>query len=1012
MRYIAALHSTYLRRSSKENSPVASLQSHRLQVGGRIDREQRLNFQFNGRQYQGYAGDTLASALLANGKRVVGRSFKFHRPRGILSAGVEECNALLKLGKGAYEEPNVRATLQPLYEGLYAQSQNCWPSVEHDFAACLDLLSDLWPAGFYNKTFMWPNWHCYESLVRKAAGLGTLPPADDADYYTQQNAHCDVLVCGAGPAGLSAALAASTCGARVIIVDEEIGGSLLWRSGYINEKSSESWLNSSIAKLENDTNVRLLCSARAVGFFDHNVLMVSERLQHQHNAGPNPRERLWKIRAKQVVLATGAIEQPLMFPNNDRPGIMLASAVSQYANRYAVATGKSVVIATNNDSAYQTAFDLDDAGVAVQGIIDCRSETAAPHIKQIETRGIPVFPCCLPMNTHGRHGINSVDVVHLDNTQRLHTRLQCDSLAMSGGWQPAVHLFSQAKGKLRYDANHTAFLPDRFPVNVQVVGAAKGNLSLAAALNEGYQAGLQASGELGYKVPANNDAPFSCQDQNKSFYPERATIDYKPEQQWVDFQHDVTLRDIQMAARENYISIEHLKRFTTTGMSVDQGKTSNINALTALAECTNKEIEQVGTTTFRPFYMPVTLGAIAGRRRDDHYAPIQRSPMYRCHEALGAEFHDYGHWRRPAAYPRQGETLFDAMQREALAVRQSLGIFDGSSLGKIEVRGQDAAEFLNRFYINNVHSLNIGRARYGLMLNENGIVVDDGVFVRISKEHFLVHTTSGNANYIFHCMEEWQQREWPELDVLISQATSQWANVTLSGPRSRDVLNKIGVSIDLQAENFPHMHYREGELGEGIPVRILRASFTGEMGYEINVPASYGVALWNNLLAAGESVNITPYGIESLMTLRTEKGYLHVGVDTDGTTNALDLGWGGAIAKKSADFIGKRSLSRPNDVRAGRSQLVGISANNAQAPIIVGTHIINQNDRQTPAQSQGYVTSACYSPHLKRWIGLALVKNGRERKGEDINLFHYDSVQGGNIVDPVFFDPEGERLHA
>ena len=955
-----------------------SKQSARLSKGGHINRQKPLNFTFNGQLYQGYEGDTLASALLANGVHLVGRGMKFHRPRGILSAGPEEPNALVKLGQGGREEPNARATTQPLYEGLVAASQNCWPSVKWDLGAVLDFCSSLWPAGFYNKTFIWPSWHWYETFVRRAAGLGTLPTQDDPDTYSHRHAHCDYLICGGGLAGLEAALDKADTGLRVMLVEQSAdwGGSQLRSHDY-----------EAIAKVENllsalraMANVTLLNSATAVGFFDHNMVSVVEKLCSHHLEHSGPRERLWKIRATEVILATGAIEQPVVFPNNDRPGIMLASAVGQYLNRYGVACGHNVAIVTNNDSAYQTAFDLHAAGIKVAAVIDSRSQSSTTISQQAEALDIRVLFNAIPLNSVGRKRIRAVQVADCSTGKPL-TQLgkqgliACDCLAVAGGWQPAVHLFSQARGKLRYDEKQAAFVPDRYPENVRVVGRA-----------------LAGDYEVKRFIPA-----------------------FKPAKQWLDFQHDVTLQDIDIAVQEDYVSVEHLKRYTTTGMSVDQGKTSNINALTALAERTGKAIADVGTTTFRPFYMPVTLGTIAGRRRGALYAPTRQTPMHPLLKQAGAEFWDYGHWQRPAAYPQAQETLHAAMQREALAVRHSVGIYDGSPLGKIEVRGPDAAEFLNRFYINNVHSLKPGKARYGMMLDEKGIVIDDGIFVRLNDTDFLVHTTSGNAERILAWMEEWQQCEWPDLNVLISSVTTQWANATISGPNSRKVLEQLDSDIDLSNEHFSHMSFREGLFrnsdGDDVPVRIMRASFTGEMGYEINVPASYGAALWQQLMEAGKAFDITPYGVESLMILRSEKGYLHVGADTDGRTIPDDIGWGGPIKNKQADFIGKRSLLLPEHQRQDRFQYVGIEPVDGQQELVMGSHIINSDIQSAPAESQGYVTSAFYSPNLKRWIALGLIKSGQARMGESINIFHRGNSRPAKIVAPLFFDQDGGRLH-
>lgn len=989
-------------------------QPFRLPSGGQVDRNRPLTFRFDGRLLHGFDGDTLASALLANGVRLVGRSLKFHRPRGILSAGVEEPNALMRIGEGAYAEPNVRATLQPLYEGLIATSQNCWPSLRHDFGAFFDLTSGLWPAGFYNKTFMWPNWHWYEGAIRRAAGLGRLPEGQDPDRYVHQNAHCDILICGGGPAGLAAALTAAHSRARVILVEQgqELGGSLLECGAEIDAKRNGDWLLEARARLNELDNVRILRNTMLSGFFDHNSLLATERLHSSHGPISGPRERLWILRAREVVLATGAIEQPLLFPNNDRPGVMLATAVAHYARRYAVAAGHQVVVATNNDSAYAATRRLFDAGVKVVALLDSRQQPDPSLLRQMWDRKIDVYQSCIPVDTSGRQGIRHVTVAKHDTAsprERIVARLPCDCLAMAGGWQPTVHLFSQARGTLRYDPDLGAFYPGKAPAHVQLAGAVNGAFDVNQAIDEGHRAGLAAANAVGLRSNPYNMAPISGA-HAYPVRPERVTVERNPHCQWVDFQHDVTLRDVDIAVRENYVSVEHLKRYTTTGMSVDQGKTSNLNALIALAERTKRHPSQVGTTTFRPFYMPVTLGTIAGRRRGQFYALVRKSPLAAASASLGAVFQDYGSWRRPAAYPRRHETLTEGVQREARTVREAVGMFDGSPLGKIEVKGPDAAEFLNRIYVNKVLSLKVGQARYGIMLNDNGVILDDSVFIRIADEHFLLHPSSGHADRIYAWLEEWLQGEWPTLEVLLTPVTSQWATVALAGPRARDVLMNLARSLVLSDNEFPHMHWRTTELN-GIPVRILRASFAGELGFELSVPADYGEAVWRGLLGAGDSFGITPFGVESLMVLRTEKGYLHVGSDTDGTTTLDDISWSDVVRRKPEDFIGKRSLQRPHNRRTDRLQFVGLEPLSPNQPITAGAHVVGPDVHRAPAPTQGYVTSACFSPNLKRWIALGLVRQGRARIGESVNLFHADRVTPARIVNPTFYDPDGARLH-
>nr|WP_320136066.1 sarcosine oxidase subunit alpha family protein [uncultured Amphritea sp.] len=996
---------------SKQINPL-----DRVTNAHRVNPAKPISFKFDGKTYVGCEGDTLASALLANDVTVVGRSFKLHRPRGLMSAGIEESNALIQLESGSgYDEPNARATLIPLYEGLNAKGQNSWPNVNRDVFSVLSLFHRMFPASFYYKSMMWPSWHFYEGLVRKMAGLGKLPELPDKQHYEKQNIHCDVLICGGGASGLAAALALAHTDKKVLLVDaqEEFGGSLLGENRSIGSQSGLEWVENTLSQLQAAPNVTMLSRTMISGYYDQNFLVGSQRVTNhlgRSNENKKIRERLLRIRAEHVVLATGAIERPLVFPNNDRPGIMLASGVQCYLNRYGVKAGQRAVVVCNNDNAYRVAFDMANAGVDVAALIDTRGSVNGPFQSKIKEMGIPLYAGTMIRKVHGRRKVKAVSIAahngdgHLGKTIKT---IECDLVAMSAGWTPTIHLYSQAGGQLSFNDELKCFVPNRCDQNISVIGAANGRFHLEECLTDGLHVvpktlGTTVNPEL--NISACDE--FAEEPSEAYWY----TKNENSEKQWLDFQYDVKVSDIELANRENFLSIEHVKRFTTNGMSVDQGKTSNVNALAVMAELCGKKIEQVGTTKFRPPYHPVTIGAFAGRDIRENYSPRLEMPAHQWHVANGAHMEDMGGWQRPEYYLQSGETEEDAIRREVLAVRHSVGMFDGSPLGKIEVKGPDAAAFLNRIYVNNVESLKTGFARYGLMCNENGVVMDDGVFVRLSDDHFLLHTTSSGASRISLWMEEWLQCEWPNLQVVICNATTQWANVTVSGPKARDVVALLASDIDFSRESFPHMQVRIGTVN-GVDARVLRASFTGEISYEISVPARYGQGLWEAIYKAGEAYGITPYGIESLLVLRTEKGYLHIGVDTDGTTNPLDLGWGRAIAKKEVDFIGRRSLSRPNDTRDDRFQFVGIEVVNSSDSLPVGGHFVNSANPIIPVKTMGYVTSSYYSPNLDKCIGLGLVEGASARAGEETFVYSNGKTIAVKLVQPSHFDSKGERLN-
>jgi sarcosine oxidase, subunit alpha len=955
----------------------------RTPSSGRIDRTHPLEFEFDGRRLIGCQNDTLASALLANGVHLVGRSFKYHRPRGILSAGSEEPNALVTIDRGAGRvTPNLRATQIELYRGMRARSQNRYPSLAFDVGAVTNAFAPLFPAGFYYKTFMWPRafWrHVYEPAIRAAAGLGRAPNAADPDRYLHQYAHCDVLVIGAGPAGLSAALAAAVGGARVILCDEqaEFGGSLLADTGNIEGNPASEWLDESLATLRQQAGVTLLPRTTAFGWFPDNMIGLAERIT-DHIAEPDPRlprERLWHVRANQVVLASGAVERPLVFPGNDRPGIMLADAARLYLRRYGVKVGTHVVIATTNDSAYAAGTALRDAGVVIAAVADARPEPSAVA----RTSGLPILPATTVISTTGHLRVSHV---MLSNGERI----ACDALLMSGGWTPSVHLYSQSRNKLRFDEQRAAFLPGEWTQKIRSVGACNGTFELASCVEEG-----RAAGEgNGRPVPQPNTAVVVVPPNTTS------------RTAFVDFQNDVTAKDLRAATREGFRSIEHIKRYTTTGMATDQGKTSNMNALRIVSDVLQRPIPDVGHTTFRMPYTPVTFGAFAGNARGMLFEPVRQTPMHEWAATQGAVFENVGTWRRAHYFPHAAEDMHSAVARECRTVRTAVGIFDATTLGKIEVIGPDAGEFLDRIYTGNLARLPVGRCRYGVMLNEAGFVMDDGVVARLAPDRFHLTTTTGGAANALNHMEDYRQTEFPELRVWLTSITEQWAVIAVQGPRARDVVAPLVRDIGVTAAAMPHMSVREGRVCD-IPARLFRVSFTGELGYEINVPADYGDAVWRAVYTTGERYGIAPYGTETMHVLRAEKGYIIVGQETDGTVIPADLGLDWTIGKAKRDFVGKRSLTRPDMLRDDRKQLVGLVCSEQ---LEEGAQLIEH----LGGPMLGHVTSAYWSETLHRPIALALLSAGRSRMGDALYVPISDRTIAVRVTDPLCYDKLGKSL--
>jgi len=996
--------------------------STRLQTGGRLlNKDVPLNFTFNGRKMKGYQGDTLASALLANNQMLVGRSFKYHRPRGVVSSGAEEPNALINMGEGTRFEPNQRATTTELFDGLVAESQNHWPSLEFDIGAINSKLARFLPAGFYYKMFIHPRplWkHVYEPFIRRSAGLGKAPKMRDSDTYEHFYAFYDLVIVGGGIAGLMAAKAAASSGAQILVMEQSAhwGGRCVVEPDQINGKDPEHFIEDLVAELTAQPNVTMRTRLMGTGVYDHGYLLGYERLRDHAPSQTGPRHRLWRIRAGKILTATGAIERPLSFAGNDLPGVILASALRDYVENFGVSMGDRTVVLTNNDDAYRTAIALKAAGLDVPVILDARSAGGGALAEAAQKLGIRVETGKAVAFVKGRGVVTGVAICDQAGQGTVLEEIACDCLAMSGGWSPVVHLWSHCGGKLVWDEALAMFRPDpeKAPLNqkgegfVLAAGAANGHFSLGAVMQDALQQGAEAAGITAASQPLPEvDQTAEAAMEAVWMMPQGAGVKLRSKA-WLDFQNDVKVSDVQLAAQEGFESVEHAKRYTTLGMATDQGKLSNINGLAVLAGALNADIPAVGTTTFRPPYTPISMGAIAGAARDEIFQPVRQTPMHDWHIEQGAYMEPVGQWRRPYCYPRADETHQDAVAREIRQTRNSVGLLDASTLGKLLVQGPDAAKFLDMLYTNMMSTLKIGKCRYGLMCSENGFLMDDGVVVRLGEQSFLCHTTSGGAEHIHAHMEEWLQTEWWDWKVYVANLTEQYAQVGVVGPKARDVLEKLG-GLDVSKEALGFMEYAEGRLG-AFDVRVFRISFSGELSYEIAVPAGQGLAFWQALCAAGEEFGIMPYGTEALHVMRAEKGFIMIGDETDGTVIPQDLGLDWAISKKKSDFLGKRAQERSHMVDPDRWKLVGLETLDGSV-LPDGAYAVGEGENANGQRNTiGRVTSTYFSPTLNRGIAMGLVSQGPERMGEILN---FPDLSGNEVkvklVDPVFYDKNGDR---
>ena len=996
-------------------------QPFRLNKEGLINRNKKISFTFNGKKLFGYEGDTIASALIANGIHLVGRSFKYHRPRGFFGAGVEEPNAKLQVEFNGHSEPNVNATEMELVEGLSATSQNCWPSVNFDVGAINNFLKMFFPAGFYYKTFMWPKsfWYkIYEPFIRKAAGLGVASIEKDKERYEHKFEYCDLLVTGSGPSGLASAYAAAKNGAKVILAEDKprFGGTLLTDDVSIDNLSGKDWAEKIISELKSMPNVTVKNRSQVFGYYDHNMLVMFERVSDhlEKKSKFTPRQRLWYIRAKETILSTGSIERPIVFGNNDTPGIFLSAAAKEYMKVYGVLVGKKPLIFTNNDSAYETALEFKKNNVEPI-ILDTREEHSSELIDEAKSKGIDIRFSHGVIVANGYKKVKSAKIGKLNKDKNSFEKIEtvdCDCICVSGFWTPSVHLASQSGNKLKYEEKIDAFIPDKKKQHETSVGAANGSFTLEESLKNGFENGSNLSAKITdtkteIAIPNVNEKKYGAHDK---FWCMPLPKNENPKR-FVDFQNDVSVSDIEIALREGYRSIEHVKRYTTLGMATDQGRTSNLNGLQLVSNIENKIVPEVGHTTFRPPFTPITIGTIVGREVGMEYMPTRKTPMHEWHEKNNAVFVDAGAWKRPRYYKQGSETLFEASKREAKNVRENVGICDVTTLGKIDIKGPDAAEFLNRVYTNAWMKLPVGKARYGLMLREDGIVMDDGTTTRISENHYHMTTTTAQAANVLSHLEYYLQIVWPELNVNVVSTTEQWAGAAIAGPKSRDMLSKLYPDLDVSNDALPFMGYKEAEFF-GVPSRIFRISFSGELAYEINVKSDHGMFMWEKMMEVGKEFGNQPYGTEALSTLRIEMGHV-AGPELDGRTIPSDVSLNGLVSKKK-DFIGKNSLGREAFNVESRQKIVGLIPIDRKSSIPEGSHIVQDQNAKLPNPKLGHVSSSCWSVENNNPFSLAIMKDGKNMIGK--KFFAVSPLKNKSIevevISSHYVDPEGKRVRS